>query len=468
VDDNSQATVPTLRSFGVKASESNVRFSGLCFAGSSSSSSGSSLFTLVQNTGVLSTVSTGSGLNYEVQNAYGLEVLIEDLSSVSSGSTLQSSEYSTVVVSVVDVNEAPFWPSLVTCSPPAYTNTYLTAPAQLSATADFVACFSVNENSASGVVASSFVSLASEPDSQWSISHPGFSQTLLYSLSSSNNVLGTSAIFSVGASDRALSVDVGSALNFEVQNTYLLTAIVRDSSTESGFVSLSASAPVALYVRDVNEPPIFTAQSCSVQEQTKALNSNPGTQVTCGGPGGALIASDPDRAGSLWANLTFTMTGSNLFAINPTTGIITLTSAVTCCTGNALSRSTLDFETQSTYTLTVTVTDGGNLATPSSVTVNLINVNEPPVLTGSLTRSISENIVGPATIGTTLTPYDDDQNQRVFFAITAGAGSSLFTIDPCSGQIFIASGASFDYETTQSYTLSITVTDNGVAPIEAA
>jgi hypothetical protein len=225
-------------------------------------------------------------------------VLVEDLSSVSSGSTLQSSEYSTVVVSVVDVNEAPFWPSLVTCSPPAYTNTYLTAPAQLSATADFVACFSVNENSASGVVASSFVSPASEPDSLWSTSHPGYSQTLLYSLSSSNNVVGTSAIFSVGASDRSLSVDLGSALNFEVQNTYLLTAIVRDSSSESGFVSLSASAPVALYVRDVNEPPVFTAQSCSVQEQTKALNSNPGTQVTCGGPGGALIASDPDRAGS--------------------------------------------------------------------------------------------------------------------------------------------------------------------------
>ena len=44
----------------------------------------------------------------------------------------------------------------------------------------------------------------------------------------------------------------------------------------------------------------------------------------------------------------------------------------------------------------------------------------------------------------------------------------MFTIDPCSGQIYIASGASFDYETTQSYTLSITVTDNGVAPITAA
>jgi len=98
----------------------------------------------------------------------------------------------------------------------------------------------------------------------------------------------------------------------------------------------------------------------------------------------------------------------------------------------------------------------------------LINVNERPVLTGSLTRNISENIVGPAVIGTPLTPYDDDQNQRVFFSITGGVGASLFTIDPCSGQLFIASGVSFDYETTQSYTLSVTVTDNGVAPITAA
>jgi hypothetical protein len=98
----------------------------------------------------------------------------------------------------------------------------------------------------------------------------------------------------------------------------------------------------------------------------------------------------------------------------------------------------------------------------------LINVNERPVLTGSLSRSISENIAGPTTVGSPLIPYDDDQNQRVFFSITGGTGSSFFTIDPCSGQIYIATGVSFDYETTQSYTLEVTVTDNGVAPIIAA
>jgi hypothetical protein len=412
---------------------------------------------LGQSTGVLSTVETGTGLNYETQKSYGLEVLIEDVAV----STVQSSEFSTVIVSVLDVNEAPSWPTLVSCSPPTYTNDYLTAPNVLATSASFVACFSVNENTGAGVVASSLVSTATDPDTFWSTSHGGATQTLVYSLSSSNNILGTSAIFSIGASDRALSVETGAILNFEAQNTYLLTAVVRDSSTSSGFVSLSTSALVALYVNDVNENPIFTAQSCTVQEQTFALNSNPGTQVTCGGTGGALIASDPDRAGSTWAKLTYAMTGSNLFTIDPQSGIITVSSSVTCCTGTASSTSNLNFETQSSYTLSVTVTDGGNLPTTASVTINLINVNERPVLTGSLSRSISENIVGPTTVGSPLTPYDDDQNQRVFFSITGGTGSSFFTIDPCSGQIYIATGVSFDYETTQSYTLEVTVTDNG-------
>jgi hypothetical protein len=225
---------------------------------------------LGQSTGVLSTVETGTGLNYETQKSYGLEVLIEDVAV----STVQSSEFSTVIVSVLDVNEAPSWPTLVSCSPPTYTNVYLTAPNVLATSASFVACFSVNENTGAGVVASSLVSTATDPDTFWSTSHGGATQTLVYSLSSSNNILGTSAIFSIGASDRALSVETGALLNFETQNTYLLTAVVRDSSTSSGFVSLSTSALVALYVNDVNEKPIFTAQSCTVQEQTFALNCN--------------------------------------------------------------------------------------------------------------------------------------------------------------------------------------------------
>ena len=154
--------------------------------------------------------------------------------------------------------------------------------------------------------------------------------------------------------------------NFEAPllSLYTLTGVVADSSAPSAasFASLSASQLVALYVTDVNEAPLMSAQACKVQEQTIFNNSPQGTVVSCNGAaGGMLFASDPDTPLSKWANLTYSIVGGNgagLFAISTVgsaSGVITLTSAVTCCTGPAATGSSLDFEVTSSYSLTVQV-----------------------------------------------------------------------------------------------------------------
>jgi len=115
----------------------------------------------------------------------------------------------------------------------------------------------------------------------------------------------------------------------------------------------------------------------------------------------------------------------------------------------------------------VTVTDSGSLATSANITINLIDVNEPPVLLPSFVRNVTENLVGPQVVGIPLAAYDPDFKQRLSFDIVGGNGSSIFEIDPCSGQVSIVKDISIDYEATQSFMITIKVTDNGLAPITA-
>jgi hypothetical protein len=88
-----------------------------------------------------------------------------------------------------------------------------------------------------------------------------------------------------------------------------LTAIATDFSTlPADFnqnLKLSASSPIAIYIQDVNEAPVISPQTCTVQEQTVFNNAPPGTLLSCNGvAGGAVIASDPDTPGSTWATLS--------------------------------------------------------------------------------------------------------------------------------------------------------------------
>ncbi|MFN9909241.1 MAG: cadherin repeat domain-containing protein, partial [bacterium] len=66
-----------------------------------------------------------------------------------------------------------------------------------------------------------------------------------------------------------------------------------------------------------------------------------------------------------------------LVSIDSTTGDVTLNSAA-------------DYETQSSYTFTVVVTDSGTLTGELSVTVSVTDVNEAPVITSGSSGSVAE------------------------------------------------------------------------------
>ena len=217
-------------------------------------------------------------------------------------------------------------------------------------------------------------------------------------------------------------------LNFETTPIYSVTVIAVDSG--SGIQSL---LPIQITVVDLNEAPVLAALSIPPIPETTAPNTILG-QAT---------ATDDDND-----TLTYAITGGtgqNVFDIDPNTGEITLNQAV-------------DFETTNSYTIDIEVTDNQTpaLTDTQTLTINITDLNEQPVLAPLAPIAIAEN-TAPNTILGQATATDDD-NDTLTYAITGGTGLNVFDIDPDTGEI--TTTGPLDFETTNIYTIDIEVTDN--------
>ena len=126
-----------------------------------------------------------------------------------------------------------------------------------------------------------------------------------------------------------------------------------------------------------------------------------------------------------------------------------------------LNRGVLDFETNSSFSLTVRVTDNGTPPESGSatITVNLTNVNEAPVVTPAA-FGLAESSANGTAVGAV--PYGDpDSGQAHTFAITGGNTGDAFAIGATSGQITVLNSAVLDFETIPGFSLTVQVTDDG-------
>lgn len=154
--------------------------------------------------------------------------------------------------------------------------------------------------------------------------------------------------------------------------------------------------------------------------------------------------------------ITYTLGGTDaaLFAINATTGAVTF-------------RASPNFEatpTKTSYSFTVIATDSAGLAsTPQTVTLNLTNVNEAPVITSAATATIAENT--PITTAVyTAAATDVDAGTVLTYSIS-GTDAALFAINATTGVVTLRAPA--DFETKASYSFSVTATDNAATPLSA-
>ena len=120
--------------------------------------------------------------------------------------------------------------------------------------------------------------------------------------------------------------------------------------------------------------------------------------------------------------------------------------------GNVKVNGALDFETEDQYSLVIRASDGIDSAT-STVTVNVVDINEAPGQISLTSTGINENAVG-ATVGT-LNAVDPEGN-----SLTYSVSDNRFTVE--SGELKLRSGESLNYEAlggdgTNPLTLTLTV-----------
>ncbi len=285
--------------------------------------------------------------------------------------------------------------------------------------------FSVAENSSNGQPVGTVI--ATDPDA---------GQTLTYSIISGNS----GNAFQINTSTGAITVNNGSVLNYEVIPSFGLIVRVQDN----GPGNLYSQATVIITITNVNENPVINNQAFYIAE-----NSSNGTQV------GNVIASDPDAGQSL----TFSITGgntSNAFAINASTGTITVNNS-----------AALNFEAIATFGLTVRAQDNGqgNLYSQATISINLTDVNEAPVMNNQI-FSIAENSGNGSSVGDVVAS-DPDAGQTLSYSIISGNTNNAFAINSSTGAITVNNSAALNYELITTFGLIVKVEDNGIGILNA-
>ena len=94
----------------------------------------------------------------------------------------------------------------------------------------------------------------------------------------------------------------------------------------------------------------------------------------------------------------------------------------------------------------------------SSITKSFtLGVNGAPSFSSVSAQSVSEGASDGDAVAT-ITASDNNSGDTLTYSLS---GSSNFTVNSSTGAISVASGASFDYLTTPSYSLTLTATDDG-------
>jgi hypothetical protein len=238
---------------------------------------------------------------------------------------------------------------------------------------------------------------------------------------------------------------VCNSLNFERKTTYSLKIKVSDGHPT---LPLSEIREHSVRILDKNEAP-------TMDDQYRSIEENSALKAQAGDP---LPFFDEDIA---QAHVFF------LRSIVPAPAF----EVVTCSGYVAVRDAVLDFESDPVYTLVVRVQDNGiddsvlkgtpfynpaPLSTDATVTVAIIDINEPPVFAqDTYARQVKENSGVGSNVGLPITAADpdirksEDHPWRVLnYTITSGNAAGLFAVDPSSGQITV-NKANLDYETVQ-------------------
>ena len=215
-------------------------------------------------------------------------------------------------------------------------------------------------------------------------------------------------------------VTLANALDYETKTSHSFTVTVSDGTTTS-------SETFTLNVTDVD-----LAFSASLASSSQLETISTGTTI--------VTSSASDGEGTVSYSIT---DADNKFAINSSTGDVTLANA-------------LDYETKTSHSFTVTATDGVTTTSQTfTLTVDNAAINTLAVTLANSGAALAESSGSGTSVGSS--SINNPDSDSVSYTLS-GTGSSDFAVDS-SGNI--TTNASLDFETAKSYALTLTASGGG-------
>ncbi|MEQ9407984.1 MAG: cadherin domain-containing protein [Fuerstiella sp.] len=215
-----------------------------------------------------------------------------------------------------------------------------------------------------------------------------------------------------------------------------------------------------------------SVSNITAQVSVASVNDDPTVTSDGGGPTAAISVGENNTA-------VTTVTSSDVDGGSPvysiTGGADAAAFSIDASTGALNFVSSPDFETpadvggDNIYNVTVHVSDGAGGTDTQDISVTVTDVNDDPVFTSAALVNVPEN----QSFVTTVAATDDDlPAQTVEYSITGGADSTMFALNPTTGDLVFISPRNFEAPTDTNsdnvYEVNITATDgNGGVTVQA-
>ena len=258
-------------------------------------------------------------------------------------------------------------------------------------------------------------------------SDPDAGSVLTYSLVSGTGSDDNSSFSLVGT-----SLSSNATFDFETKKLYSIRARVEDQ------FGAGLEKVFQIQVTNVNENPTLVAVTPNTINERLPVNSLVGD----------LSTTDPDAGDS--------------FSYSLVNGTGSQDNSFFTVVGNKLrSTSIFDFDVRSTYSVRVRSVDAGGLSVETPLTVQVLNVNDPPTDISLSNATIAENQpVGVPTLVGLFSTTDADDVDTYTYSLVSGTGSS----DNSKWQIDnnrLLTNSPLDFEQQISHSIRVRSTDAG-------
>ena len=335
-------------------------------------------------------------LDYELKSTYKITLRVRDVDTENYPDLYDDMEFT---ITVTDVNDGPKFEFA------AYNGT-------------------VDENSVAGTVVD--------------LDHAIVAKSTLEDATITYKLLDETKSFVIDPVTGVITVAEGAVLDFETKDTYEMTVVASDESGVEGQIVQTDTADVIIKLNDLKHYLKETVFEIA-EDAAKESKIKPSLETT--EPG---IVDDAKYTYYILDG-SKEVSSNKIFELDPETGTFSVVAG-------------LDYETKDSYSIKVRVKNAIGNSSDTTVTINVIDVNEAPSILVD-TIYVKENHPVDEPFSTVKTDKDDPDTKNPDFrnnVYTNTDGSKIFKVDS-NGDVILLKP--LDYEADSVYTIDVRVSD---------